>query len=80
MQNKLNLLPNDEMLDSSKLKAFPDNKIDFAKVVIFVFDRVENIVAKGENAGNQHFFPFPTMFSKGFFPKVVKSRDCVVKS
>ena len=25
------------------------------------------------------FPPFPTMFSKGFFPKVVKSRDCVVK-
>ena len=26
------------------------------------------------------FSPFPTMFSKGFFLKVVKSRDCVVKS
>ena len=23
----------------------------------------EIIVGKGENAGNQHFFPFPTMFS-----------------
>ena len=23
----------------------------------------ENIVGKGENAGNQHFSPFPTMFS-----------------
>ena len=22
----------------------------------------ENIVGKGENDGNQHFFPFPTMF------------------
>ena len=26
------------------------------------------------------FSPFPTMFSKGFFPRVVKSRDCVVKN
>ena len=24
------------------------------------------------------FSPLPTMFSKGFFPTVVKSRDCVV--
>ena len=42
--------------------------------------RVENTVEKGENAGNQHFVLFPTMFSKGFFFKVVKSRDCLVKS
>ena len=30
----------------------------------------ENIVEKGENAGNQHFLLFPTMFSmmKGKFP------------
>ena len=25
------------------------------------------------------FSPFPTVFSKGFFYRVVKSRDCVVK-
>ena len=40
---------------------------------------VENIAGKGENAGYQHFSPFPTMFSKGFFFRVVKSWDCVVK-
>ena len=40
---------------------------------------VENIAGKGENAGYQHFPPFPTMFSKGFFFRVVKSWDCVVK-
>ena len=32
----------------------------------FVFDRVENIVGKGENAGYQHF--------------VDKSQDCMEKS
>ena len=26
------------------------------------------------------FSPFLTMFSKGFFPKVIESRDCVLKS
>ena len=26
------------------------------------------------------FSPFPTMFSKGLFPRVIKSWDCVVKS
>ena len=26
------------------------------------------------------FSAFPTIFSKGFYPKVVKSQDCVVKS
>ena len=26
------------------------------------------------------FSPFPTMFSKGFFLRVVKSRNCMVKS
>ena len=48
---------------------------------------MEKIVGKGENAGYQHrkcwlpaFSPFPTIFSKGLFCRVVKSRDCVVKS
>ena len=44
-----------------------------------VLGRAENIVGKGENAGYQHFFPFPTMFSKAFSFRVVKSQDCVVK-
>ena len=48
--------------------------------MIFVFDRVENIVGKGENAGYQHFLLFPQCFQKAFLLRVVKSRDCVVKS
>ena len=49
-------------------------------MMIPVFDRVENIVGKGENAGYQHFLLFPTMFSKGFLYRVIKICDCVVKS
>ena len=30
----------------------------------FVFDRIENIAGKGENAGNQHFLLFPQCFQK----------------
>ena len=44
-----------------------------------LFHSEENIVGKGENAGCLHFFHFPTMFSKAFFIRVVKSQDCLVK-
>ena len=39
--------------------------------MISVFDRVRNIVEKGQNTGNQPYLLFPTMFSKGFFPMVI---------
>ena len=46
------------LLDWSKLKAFADDKIKALKLMIFVFDRTENIVGKEENAGYQHFLLF----------------------
>ena len=46
-----------------------------AKMMIFVFDGVENIVRKGENAGYQHFLHFPQCFQKDFF-----LRDCMIKA
>ena len=61
------------------LKAFADNKMKIAEMMIPVFDRVENIVGKEGNAGYQHFLLLP-VFSNGFFLGVVKSQDCVVKS
>ena len=45
-----NSLPNDKILDMSKLKAFADDKINATQKFIFVLRRVENIVGKGENA------------------------------
>ena len=53
-------LPNCKNLDSTKFKVCVDNKKDFAemKKKKNVFDRVENIVGKGENAGYQHFLSF----------------------
>ena len=75
-----NTLPNNKILGQSKLKAFADDKMNMAEKLKFVLGRVENIVGKGENVGYQHFLLFPQYFSKGFFRRVVKSRDCVVKS
>ena len=61
---KINPLPNDKILDQSKLKAFADDKLSVAKLTISLYDRVENTVGKGENAGNQHFLLFPQCFPK----------------
>ena len=60
-------LPQDKILDLSKLIAFADDKFSVAKMVISVFDMVENNVGKGENAGYQHFLLFPQCFRKLFF-------------
>ena len=39
------------ILTSTKLKAFADDKFNVDKMKFFIFDRVKNIVGKGENAG-----------------------------
>ena len=62
-------LPNNKILDGTKLKTFANDKINVTEKLKFDLVRVENIVAKGENAA---FSPFPTMFSKGFFHMVIK--------
>ena len=67
----LNPFPHDKILDWTKLKAFADYKLNVTKMVISVFDRVENIVGK-EKLFVQAISPFPTAFSKGFFPRCVK--------
>ena len=41
-------------------------------MIISVFDRVENIVGKGENAGYQHFLLFLQCFEKASFPYMLK--------
>ena len=42
----LKSLPDDKLLDQSKSKAFADDKIKVAEMIIFIFDRVENILEK----------------------------------
>ena len=65
-QLTLDPLPNDKFFDMTKLKAFADDKLKLAKMKIFLSDRAENTVGKGENAGYQHFLLFPQCFPKSY--------------
>ena len=47
-----------------KLKAFADDKLNVARMLISLLHRMENTVGKGENAGYQHFLLFPLCFPK----------------
>ena len=60
----LNPLQNDKIINMTNLKAFADDKLDVATMNISLFDRVENTVGKGKNAGYQHFLLFPYCFPK----------------
>ena len=71
-----NSLPNDKILDWSKLKALAGDKINPAEKLKFVLEMLENIVGKGENAGYQHFLLFPQCFQKACFSGVFKLGLC----
>ena len=62
-------LPNNKILDLSKLKAYADDKI-LVNVIEKLkpdFRRVESIVGKRENVGYQHFLLFLLCFQKASF-------------
>ena len=68
-----NCLPNDKILDCSKLKAFADDKINVTQKLKVSLESVENIVGKAENAGYQHFPLFyPQCFQKADFSGLLK--------
>ena len=47
--------------DMSKILLY-GKELNLAKLMISLFDRAENTVEKGENAGHQHFLLFPQCF------------------
>ena len=51
----VNPLADDKILDQTKLEASAGNKLNVTKMIISVFDRVENIVGKGEIACTSNF-------------------------
>ena len=63
----LNSLPQDKILDATKLEVFADNKINVVQMMISVFDRVEKHCGKRS-------------YQKASCFKAVESWDCVVKS
>ena len=75
---RINSLPNDKIWGLTKFKAFADDNFNVAKMMISLFDRVENTVGKGENAGYQHFLLFPHCFQRLFNQCPEKSCECMV--
>ena len=47
----INPLRNDKILDVTKLKAYADDKLNIARMMVSLLHKVENTVGKGENAG-----------------------------
>ena len=62
----INPLPDDKILGLPEMKAFVDDKLNVTQNVKVVFNRIENIVGKEENAGYQYFLLFPQCFQKAF--------------
>ena len=60
----INSLPNDKILHVTKLKAFADDKLNFVKTMVSLYNRLDSAVGKGENAGYQHFLLFQQCFPK----------------
>ena len=56
----LNLLPDDKILASLKVKALLDDNCIPAPILQFLYEKEENIVGKGENA-DYHNGAFPAM-------------------
>ena len=59
-----------QILDSSKVKKFADDNFEYDENGRTLSKRVENAVGKGAIS------PFPTVFSKGLFPRGVKVSLC----
>ena len=74
-----NPLPHNKIINCAKVKVLAEDKINVNVYLKFDEGMAENIVGKGENAGNQHFLLFLQCFQKSSFIGVVKSRDCLVK-
>ena len=68
-----NPFPDDKFLDWWKLNALADDKLNVTKMIISVFDRVENIVGKGEIACTSNF-----SFSHNIFKRLLSQRHLKV--
>ena len=64
------------IFDQTNLKTFADDKLNVTKMIISVFDGVENIVGKGEIDCTSNFSFSHNVF-KGSLPRPVKRCHCV---
>ena len=72
-------LPYYKISDWSKLRAFADDKINVNQKLKFVFGKSRKHRGKRRKCWLPAFSPFPTMFSKDFFFKVVRIRKLCSK-
>ena len=72
----VNPFPHDKILDKTKLKAFVDDKLNVTNLTISVFDRVENIVGKGEIARVSNFSFSHNVFKRLLFQPRKKVSFC----
>ena len=70
-------LPDDKILDWSKLKQIADDNLKFEENGRKIFKPVVNTVGKRRNCLSRAISPYPTGFSKGLFPMGVKRCHCV---
>ena len=68
----VNPLPDDKILDRSKLKQSADDNFKFDENSIKFSKWVENTVGKGEIARYEQFLLFPQCFQKACFPGASK--------
>ena len=74
-QPLFNSLPNVKIMDRSKLKAFADKIWNENEKIEICFGKGRKHCWKRRKCWLPAFSPFPTMFSKGIFLRVVKSRN-----
>ena len=67
-----NPLPDNKILDWSKLKQFAEDNFKFDKNSTSFSKRVENTVGKGEIARYEQFLLYPQCFQKACFPGASK--------
>ena len=71
-KSSFNPLPDNKILDSSKLKEFADDNFKFDKNGRKLSKQVENTVGKGESARYEQFLLFPKCFQMACFPGASK--------
>ena len=71
-QVSINPLPNDKILDRSKLKQSADDNFKFHENSRKFSKRIENTVGKGEIARHEQFLLLPQCFQKACFPGASK--------
>ena len=79
LKSRFNSLPNDKILETSKLKAFADDKINVTQKLNFLFGKSRKHCEKRRKCWLPAFSPLPTMFSKACLLRVVKIWDCAGK-